>query len=243
MNTFHKASDPQRGNLHGRMSSPAVIFEERLRIPSEAHGLAEFRRWALSTEFPETGRIDFLAGDVEVDMSPEDLHTHGTIKSEVAAVLQELVARTDRGEVFVDKTRVSSPAAELSAEPNVVVVLWESLESGRVRYVPEARGREGRSREIEGGPDLVVEIVSDSSVSKDTRRLPGAYALAGVRELWLVDARGDEIDFRLQVLESSSYTLASADAEGRVFSPVLDRRVRLTREKTRLGTWRYRLET
>jgi hypothetical protein len=34
--------------------------------------LEGFRRWAFSAEFPEIGRIDYLAGDVEVDTSPED---------------------------------------------------------------------------------------------------------------------------------------------------------------------------
>lgn len=176
-------------------------------------------------------------------MSPEDLQTHGTLKAEVAAVLQERIARAGRGQVFVDKARVSSTLAELSAEPDVVAVLWESLESGRVRYVPDARAREGRSREIEGGPDLVVEIVSDSSVTKDTRRLPGLYARAGVPELWLIDARGAEIDFRLQVLEGGSYSPVLADAEGRVFSRALGCHVRLTRKRERLGTWQYRLDT
>jgi Uma2 family endonuclease len=36
---------------------------------------------------------------------------------------------------------------------------------------------------VEGGPDLVVEIVSDSSEEKDLDRLPRAYFSAGVREL------------------------------------------------------------
>lgn len=224
------------------MSGSAVIFEERLRVPSEVHDLAGFRTWAMSAEFPETGRIDFLVGDVEVDMSPEDLHTHGTLEAALARVLYELVVEADRGEVFVDRARISSPIADLSVEPDVVAVLWQSLTGGKVRYVPDANGREGRSREIEGAPDLVVEIVSDSSVSKDTRRLPRLYAMAGVRELWVIDARGEEINFRLHVLEAGTYSHAPADAEGRVVSPVLGRQVRLSRERSRVGTWRYRLE-
>ena len=47
------------------MNLPAVIFEERLRIPSEVHRLAPFRLWSAGEDFPEEGRIDFLAGDVE----------------------------------------------------------------------------------------------------------------------------------------------------------------------------------
>ena len=225
------------------MGSPAVIFEERLRVPAEAHDLDRFRNWAFSPEFPESGRIDFLGGDVEVDMSPEDLHTHGRVKAAISRFLEEVIGDADRGEVFIDSSRVSSLAGGLSVEPDVVAVLWESLEAGRVRYVPAAGGKEGRFREIEGAPDLVVEIVSDASVGKDTRRLPARYAAAGVPELWLVDARGDEISFVVHALEAGAYTRVGADAEGRVASRVVGRRLRLTRERTRLGTWRYHLET
>lgn len=224
------------------MSSPAVIFEEHLRVPAEAHDLAAFRRWALSDEFPESGRIDFLGGDVEVDMSPVDLHTHGRVKVAVSRVLDELVEAADLGEVFVDRSRVTSPVAALSAEPDVVVVLWESLQNGRVRYVPDPRARQDRSREIEGAPDLVVEVVSDSSVGKDTHRLPRLYAAAGVRELWLIDARGAELTFGVRRLEGSEYREVEASAEGWSLSGVLGEVFRLTRERTRLGTWRYRLE-
>lgn len=211
-------------------------------MPAEAHELEAFRRWALSDDFPETGRIDFLAGDVEVDMSPEDLHTHGRLKVTVISVLDQLVDAADLGEVFSDRARVSSPSAGLSAEPDVVVVLWESLETGRVRYVPDAQGRKDRSREMEGAPDLVVEIVSDSSVGKDTRRLPKLYAAAGVRELWLIDARRTELAFNLHALERGAYRQVAADSDGWVVSAVLNYSFRLTRERTRLGTWRYRLD-
>jgi hypothetical protein len=50
----------------------SVIFEERVEIPY-FHSLAEFRAWALSDDFPERGRIDYIDGRIEVDMSPENL--------------------------------------------------------------------------------------------------------------------------------------------------------------------------
>ena len=61
--------------------------------------------------------------------------------------------------------------------------------AGRVRLVPKASSETADYIEIEGPPDLIVEIVSDSSVCKDTKRLPAAYFAAGVPEFWLVDAR------------------------------------------------------
>ena len=89
--------------------------EESVRIPRRAtRDLAGFRAWAVSRYFPEHGRIDFLAGNLEVDMSPEDLHTHGTVKSGIAALLYRLVVDAGLGEVYIDRARISNPRADLS---------------------------------------------------------------------------------------------------------------------------------
>src|SRR3984893_15854975 len=107
---------------------PAVVLLDKdVRIPGYVHALEEFRRWSHSEQFPERGRIDYLQGDIEVDMSPEDLYTHGTVKVAIASRLHGFVAEQGRGYVFVDRARVVSPTASLSVEPDVVVVLWESL--------------------------------------------------------------------------------------------------------------------
>jgi Uma2 family endonuclease len=58
------------------------------------------------------------------------------------------------------------------------------LDSGRARFVPKAGAEPGRYVEVEGPPDLIVEIVSDASVAQDTHRLPEAYVRAGVTEFW-----------------------------------------------------------
>lgn len=55
-----------------------VLFEEQVEVPLSIQTLEDFRRWALSDDFPERGRIDYIDGRIEVDMSPEDMFTHGT---------------------------------------------------------------------------------------------------------------------------------------------------------------------
>ena len=131
-------------------SSPAVIFEEDLVIPAGVSDLDRFRRWTWGESFPERGRIDFLDGTVEVDLSPEDLYTHGTVKTTLSARLYPLIVDSGRGSLFSDRTRVVSPAAGLSVEPDVVAVLWESLQQGRIREVPAAKAEDGRFIELEG---------------------------------------------------------------------------------------------
>ena len=175
-------------------------------------------------------------------MSPEDLQTHSLVKTEIAATLHLLVARQGLGEVYVDRARVSSPPADLSVEPDVVVVLWETLDSGRLRYIPAASGEPGRFIEMEGAPDVIVEILSDSSVRKDLTRLPPLYAAAGVPELWRVDARHERLRFEILALEPGGYRKIKPDQEGWTRSPRLGCRFRLARHQTRPERWSYRLE-
>jgi Uma2 family endonuclease len=145
------------------------------------------------------------------------------------------------GDVYVDRGRVSSPRANLSVEPDVVVVLWETLDRGRIRKVPSKK-RPDRFMELEGPPDLVVEIVSESSVRKDLVRLPPLYAAAGVPELWLVDARGEEIRFEIRSLGKVGYETMEMEREGWTLSPRLGLRFRLRRREVRPSRWSYRLE-
>jgi Uma2 family endonuclease len=215
-----------------------VVFEERLEIPSIAD-LADFRAWALSEEFPQRGRIDYIDGRIEVDMSPEDLFTHGTLKGQVFSKIEHRVEELDLGYAFVGQTRVSSIGGNLSAEPDVVVISHDALEKGRVRLVPKSTGEQGRYVEIEGAVDLIVEIVSDSSVVKDTKRLPAAYYRAGVRESWLIDSRGEHLVFAIHRRGRRSFEAVAADNHGFQRSDVLDCKVRLDRERHRKGHWVY----
>ncbi|MFY9826847.1 MAG: Uma2 family endonuclease [Thermoanaerobaculia bacterium] len=220
----------------------AFIGEENnLRIPGYAFTFEGFQRWVESGEFPETGRIDYLQGDIEVDMSPEDLYTHGIPKTAICAALHLLVAGR-LGDVYVDSTRVTSRFAGLSAEPDVVVVLWPSLKSGRVRYVPAAVQEPDRFSGIEGAPDLVVEVVSDGSVTKDLKLLPPIYAKAGVPELWIADVRKDKVKFQIHTLEDGKYVAVTPDKGGWMRSPRLGFAFRLTRHRTPMDSWHYVLE-
>jgi Uma2 family endonuclease len=217
----------------------AVIPDENWPIPPAAYTFEGFQRWVESDGFPETGRIDFLAGQVETEMSPEDLHTHSVVKTAIGLVLGALIYETGLGDVYLDSTRLTSKPAGLSVEPDLFVVLRETLEAGRASFVPSSRGRSSR---VEGSADLVVEIVSDSSVKKDTQRLPRLYARAGVPELWIVDCRWDAMHFEIRTLQDGHYVLQQAESEDWVRSPLLNRSVRLIRWPSPPFPWRYRLE-
>lgn len=218
----------------------AVIFEERIEIPYFA-SLEDFRQWTYSEDFPERGRIDFIAGKIEVEVSPEDIFRHEVVKGEIHARLYLRVERDDLGHVFVGRTRICVPEADLSVEPDVVFVSHEALDSGRVKLVPSATGEPDSYIELEGPPELIVEVVSQYSVAKDTRRLPGRYAAAGVREYWLVDVRKEPLVFTIHHLQGGEYRAAEPDAQGFQTSDVFGCGFRLDRSRDSRGHLKFDL--
>ncbi len=219
----------------------SVIFEEQVQIPF-VWDLRGFRDWVCSDDAPERGRIDYVAGNIEVDMSPEDVFSHGTVKTEIIAVLARIIKQTEVGYLLTDSTRVSCPAVELSVEPDVVFISDQSLDSGQVRLVRKAGAQPERYVELEGAPDLVAEIVSDSSVTKDTQRLPVAYYQAGVPEFWLIDARGKDLIFEVFRSGPSAYEAVVSDDDGFKYSATFKRRLRLTRRRNAKERWVFNLD-
>src|SRR5947209_4910846 len=173
-------------------SAPAVIIDGALHIPRGIGDLESFRCWARSEECPERVRLAWLAGILWVDLTMEQLYTHNQVKAEVGRVVGNLTVDSGQGIYIPDGMLLSNPRAELSTVPDGLFVSFTALEDGRVR---EVSGRRSGVVELEGSPEMVLEVVSDSSVEKDTVRLPELYARAGIQEFWRIDARGPEPQF------------------------------------------------
>jgi Uma2 family endonuclease len=199
---------------------------ERIQIPSWVVDLEAFRRWTDDDAFPESGQISFLKGDVWVDMSKEQLFDHNDVKGEFTMVLRALVKTHQLGRYLTDGAYLSNEGADVSNQPDGMFVSTASIQQERVRVV-EGRGR--GHVELEGTPDMVLEVVSDSSEEKDTVVLRRAYAEAGIREYWLVDARQETPRFDLLRLTERGYA-ASRKRAGWVRSEVFGRWFRLTRQ-------------
>lgn len=224
----------------------AIVIDGEIAIPADAFTFEGFERWCFSKNFPETGRIDYLAGTLELELNAvgegaEDLFTHNAVLMAIGARLHSLLSEEDLGEVLSKGVRIVLPKARLSVTPDLTVILLESLDQERVRLLP---GRDAdRFRGIEGTPDLIVEVLSDTSKKKDTVRLPPLYARAGVSELWLVDARGEDLRFDIFTLRDGHYELIPPGTDGWTRSPLLRHAFRLVRHRRPgLGTWRYSLE-
>jgi len=224
------------------MKNAVVLLDSgELEIPADLRDLAAFRRWVHSPDFPETGRFDWLAGRLEVEVSPEDLYTHGTPKSAIARKLGELVEDAERGHVFIDRARLTCPTVGLSVEPDVLVLSLETLAAGHSRLVPRA-SETGRYIEIEGRADLVVECVSDGSARKDLVRLRELYHRAGVPEYWVVDARQEPLRFDVLTNTDAGYAESPPSSDGFRLSPFLARDVRFVLSSRKQGLPFFRLD-
>jgi Uma2 family endonuclease len=215
-----------------------VCEESAVRVPAWVVDLESFRRWSDDDAFPESGQISFLLGEVWIDMSKEQLFTHNEVKTAFTLVLAGLVRATRKGRYFSDGVFLSNAEADISNQPDGVYFAGDALTAGRVRIV------EGRSEghvEVEGSPDMVLEVVSRSSLEKDTVVLRASYARARIAEYWLVDARSDVPRFDILRLHRGAYRPVRKQG-GWVPSQVFDQLFRLDREEADDGYPRFAVE-
>jgi Uma2 family endonuclease len=216
-----------------------VTNDWSLVVPPEAQTMEGFREWATADDFPERVRVTYLQGEIIVDMSNEDMEDHVDPKGEIIGVLRPLCKRLKIGKFFPDGLLVTNLEAGVSNNPDSLFFSYASLEAGRVRPVPMKRA-EDKYRELEGSPDWVLEIVSDSSVNKDLVRLREAYHRAGILEYWIVDARKKELSFEILIRRKNGY-VAAPIRDGWQHSKVFARSFRLERVLDDYGFWDYTL--
>ncbi|MBI4601163.1 MAG: Uma2 family endonuclease [Planctomycetes bacterium] len=214
----------------------AVVLDESIRIPGKAASLEAFRRWARSRDFPTRGRYSYLRNEVWADMSAEELYTHNRVKGKITSVLTMLLENVRLGQFFHDRVLVTHVEVGLSTEPDATFVSFDAFKTGRVRRV---RGAEGYV-ELVGSVDMTLEVVSASSVHKDTVYLRELYWDAGVREYWLIDARRGSLSFQVLRHTKRGY-VASRSRAGWVDSAVFGRAFKLTVRPDEIGDPEYRL--
>lgn len=219
-------------NLPGRL-------EQALRVPAGASTLAGFRRWVTGDDFPEDLSATYFQGELFLDMSPERLGSHNAVKMELGRVLGDLTKKADLGKWFPDGMLLTNHEADFATEPDSMFVAWETVETGRVQLVASADGLD--VVEVWGTPDLVVEVVSPSSVTKDNDLLRDGYHRAGIPEYWLIDARGDDLRFDILERTPADYQAVPPRA-GWIHSAVFGRELQLSRQRDRIGQWDYELQ-
>jgi Uma2 family endonuclease len=215
-----------------------VINESKqVSVPTWVVDLESFRRWADDEDFPEDGRIWYLKGEVWIDMSKEQIFTHVLAKTEITIVLGNLVKTAGLGLFLADGALLSNLAADISGKPDAMFIAQATLQSDRVHFV---EGWEEGHVELEGTPDMVLEVVSRGSVRKDTVDLRQAYWEAGIREYWLVDARQEPVRFDILRRTAKGYA-ATRKQDSWLKSVVFGKSFQFTQRVNALGHPEYTL--
>ena len=218
---------------------PTVIADDvNLEIPEWVTNIEAFRHWADMPDYPEEGNIWWLRGKVWADMSKEQYYWHLMIKGEIYRVLSNLVIDQDLGDIVTDGLLVSNIVAGISGNPDATFISHESFEEGTAVLI---EGRSDGFTEVQGSPDMVLEVVSDSSETKDLVTLRQDYFVAGIREYWLVDGRKDVLSFDILRRNSKGFVLTRKQGDW-VKSEVFGKSFRLVESKNRRGKPTYRLE-
>ena len=214
-----------------------VVDTGAISVPGWVKSIDTFRRWIDTAELPEKARTWFLNGEVWVDMSKEQIFTHVDLKGEITTVLRGLAKASKLGRVLPDGVLLTHTGTGLSGNPDAIYLSADTLASDRVRLIA---GKDGGFVELEGTPDMVLEVVSDSSEKKDNQILVEAYWAAGIPEYWVVDGREKDIEFTVFKRGARRYT-RTREHNGWVKSAVFGKEFRLTQSADPQGNPEFTL--
>ncbi len=219
-----------------------VVFTTNIgtiRVPAWVKDHPSFLRWLRSGTLPEEARVSYINGEVWVETMPERAFAHNQVKTLIARVLCGLVEDNDLGVFFGDGMTYTSKEEKFTAVPDGMFVSQESIDAGRVRLTG---GKDSnRDTELIGTPDLLIEVVSDSSEDKDNEWQMSRYWNLGVPEYWVVDGRQEPLRFTIYRRGPKGYMVVRK-ADGWAKSAALGRSFRFTPYQKKMGFGTYKLE-
>lgn len=124
-------------------------------------------------------RYELIGGEL-IMMTPSPVPYHQWISKNIGYEIERFVREKRVGKVF------SAPCDVYLDDENVVQpdILFISHE--RIHII-------GKNN-IQGAPDLVIEILSESTAYNDLTKKKRLYAKFGVKEYWIVDPEGKTIE-------------------------------------------------
>lgn len=122
---------------------------------------------------------EWVDGEVTV-MSPDSIQNL-KLASFLNNVIDNYVVERHLGTVLAQRGQLRFAALRRRREPDLF-------------FISKHREAIIKENHIEGPPDLVVEIVSPESSSRDYREKFNEYESAGVREYWIVDPLAKHVE-------------------------------------------------
>ncbi len=154
---------------------------------------------------PDDKRCQLLDGEMIVAPSPT--FRHQTIVMNLALVLRQFVSERFLGRVWL--------------APLDVVLSNHDVAQPDILFVSNARSDIVTEANIQGAPDLVVEILSRGTAVYDRGYKQALYGRHGVREYWLVDPDAETVEVLTQG-EQGLAPLATYQRGGLITSPLLE---------------------
>jgi Uma2 family endonuclease len=208
-----------------------VFLQGQVVIPEWVSDLDSFCAWRLADESPSCGEFAYLDTVIWADVTMEEFLTHNQVKAAYDFAIMSVVQAAVSGRYVPDRMLLKNASANLSAEPDGLFFTWETMRSGRLRLVDKP----GQGvMELDGSPDMTLEVVSKTSVPKDTVLLRDLYWKAGITEYWLVDARDGKLSFEILAWTPEGYVSTPAE-DGWIASKVLGKRFQLQQKIDPLG--------
>ena len=140
--------------------------------------------------------------------------------------LYEMTAPTVRHQVLLGNLFIifkphvrSRRLGSVYMAPIDVIFAEDAIVQPDLVFVSEARRHIMQDHAIVGAPDLVIEILSPSTVAHDRNRKADLYARYGVAEYWMVDTETETIEVRR--LRDGEYGDAEIYDSGFVCSPLI----------------------
>jgi Uma2 family endonuclease len=141
--------------------------------------------------FPDDGwKYEIIDG--ELYMTPPPATGHQRSSGSLFARMYVYVADNDLGEVLEAPCAVRLPNQPVPVEPDIFFIKKERLD-----IIGE--------KEVEGAPDLIIEVLSPSNANYDREKKFEIYQVAGVPEYWLVDYQNKTVE--IFTLTEGTYTL------------------------------------
>jgi len=129
-------------------------------------------------QLPEDRRYEIVDGDLY--MVPAPIPYHQKVSRNLEFQLHQYVKEHDLGETL------QAPCDVLLSETDVV--------QPDILYIAKERLSIIKETNIQGAPDLVVEILSSASERRDRGAKQKLYARAGVTEYWIVDPTSKTVE-------------------------------------------------
>lgn len=140
-------------------------------------------------QLPDNGmRYEVIEGDLY--MSPAPRTVHQRIIAMLHGYLWEYLKQRPIGEVFFAPIDLNLPDLTSPVQPDLLFIANDHLHIIKEKFV-------------EGTPDLIVEVLSPGNPALDRRTKFRVYALAGVREYWIIDPETCTVE--INVLRGQAY--------------------------------------